>query len=94
MYKKKRKREPKGANGRQKGPKGCQKGAKGSQKGAKREPKGAKGEPKVAKGEPKDDQIALANLCPKKGAKKGTSSIYFLVNFGAILEAKNIQKPL
>ena len=68
-------------------PEGSQKGAKGSQKGAKRSQRRAKG----TKGEPKDDQNALANLCPKKGAKKGTSRIYFLHNFGAILGAKNLK---
>ena len=76
--------------GTKKDPKGARRETKGSQ----REPKGTQKEPKGANGEPKDDQNALANLCPKKGAKKGTSSIYFLVNFGAILGAKNLQKPL
>ena len=74
-------------------PKGAKrepKGAKMKPKATKREPKGDKGEPKGAKGEPKDDQNASKNQCPKKRG----SSIYFLVNFGPILGAKNLQKPL
>ena len=71
-------------------PEGSQKGTKGNQKGAKGSQRRAKGSQRRAKGRPK----CIKKSMPDKEREKGTPRIYFLINFGAILEAKNIQKPL
>ena len=91
------KNSKKGAKGSQRAPKrsqrvpeGSQKGTKGNQKGAKGSQRRAKGGQRRTKGQPK----CIKKSMPDKEREKGATNINLLVNFGPILGAKNLQKPL
>ena len=83
------KREPKGTKS-QKETKREPKGAKRKPKETKRLQKRAKGSQKGAKGRPK----CIGKSMLEKSCQKGATNTKKWIIFGAILGAKNLQKPL